>query len=94
MAGLVVRSGYSFLLELMIFWLLLLALQYDPNLHPKFVEATRLLQQQKLVEAIALLEALTREKPQVGEYWFALGVAQAASGSLAGSLEPTVPKSV
>lgn len=72
----------------MIFWLLLLALQYDPNLHPKFVEATRLLQQQKFVEAVALLEPLTREKPQIGDYWFALGVAQAASGSLAASLEP------
>ena len=72
----------------MIFWLLLLALQYDPNLHPKFVEATRLLQQQKFVEAVALLEPLTRDKPQIGDYWFALGVAQAASGSLAASSVP------
>ena len=72
----------------MILWLLLLALQYDPNLHPKFAEATRLLQQQKFTEAIALLEPLTRDKPQIGDYWFALGIAHAAAGNLNASIEP------
>lgn len=72
----------------MILWLLLLALQYDPNLHPKFAEATRMLQQQNFVAAVALLEPLTRDKPQVGEYWFALGIAHAASGNIPAALEP------
>jgi tetratricopeptide (TPR) repeat protein len=72
----------------MIHWLLLLALQYDPNLSPKFSESSRLLQQQRFPEAISILEALTREKPAVGEYWFALGIAQAASGNSTASLAP------
>ncbi|MCX6614416.1 MAG: tetratricopeptide repeat protein [Acidobacteria bacterium] len=72
----------------MIHWLLLLALQYDPNLSPKFSESSRLLQQQRFPEAISILETLTKEKPAVGEYWFALGIAQAASGNSTASLAP------
>ncbi len=72
----------------MIYWLLLLALQYDPNLSPKFAESSRLLQQQRFPEAIAILETLTRTKPEVGEYWYALGIAQAASGNSNAALLP------
>jgi|GEM_PF-1164734 len=72
----------------MIHWLLLLALQYDPNISPKFSESSRLLQQQRFPEAISILETLTREKPVVGEYWYALGIAHAASGNSTASLAP------
>jgi len=72
----------------MTLWLFLLALQFDPNSSPKFVETTRLLQQQKYTEAILILEELTRAKPTVGEYWFALGVANAANNNIPASLEP------
>ena len=72
----------------MIHWLLLLALQFDPHLSPKFTEASRLLQQQRYPEAILILDTLTKEKPAVGEYWYALGIAQAASGNATASLTP------
>ncbi len=72
----------------MIHLLFLLALQYDPNLSPKFTEASRLLQQQRFPEAISILDKLTKEKPAVGEYWYALGIAQAASGNITDSLAP------
>jgi Flp pilus assembly protein TadD len=62
--------------------------QYDPNLSPKFTEATRLLQAQKFPEAIALLENLTQEKPAVAEYWFALGIAYAANNNPQAALDP------
>ncbi len=62
--------------------------QFDPNLSPKFTEATKLLQQQRISEAIRILEELTGEKPQVGEYWFALGVALAANDRPAEALAP------
>lgn len=72
----------------MIYWLLLLALQYDPHLSPKFAESSRLLQQQRFPEAIVILETLTREKPLVGEYWHELGIAHAASGNTSAALLP------
>ncbi len=65
-------------------WLLLLALalQYDPNLTPKYAEALRLMQEKRFAEAIGLLKPLTVSKPSVGDYWSALGVAYAGSGDL------------
>jgi len=62
--------------------------QYDPNQSPKFTQATRLLQQQKFVEAIALLESLTKDKPNVGEYWLALGIAHEANQQVPAALAP------
>lgn len=58
------------------------ASQYDPSKSPKFSEATRLLQEKKYPEAIAILEQLARDKPSEGEYWFALGLAQAANNAI------------
>lgn len=66
----------------MILCLLLVALQYDPNLSPKFAEALRLMQEKKYPEVIAIVTPLTKDKPKVGEYWSLLGVAYAASGDL------------
>ncbi len=63
-------------------WLLAFALQYDPNLSPKFAEALRLVQAKKYSEAVGVLKPLTVERPAVGEYWSLLGVAYAADGDL------------
>lgn len=69
-------------------WLLLWVSQFDPNYSPKYGEAAKLLQQQRFGEAAALLEGLTAEKPGVGEYWMALGMARAAEGKLEAALGP------
>jgi protein O-GlcNAc transferase len=63
----------------MIYWLLLLALQFNPDFSPKFQQASKLMRENKFAEAIALLEELHREKPASTEYNFALGLAHAAS---------------
>ncbi len=72
----------------MILCLLLLASQFDPKFSPKFAEASRLLEKQDYSTAARLLEELTQEKPEVGDYWHALGMAKAASGDLPASLAP------
>jgi tetratricopeptide (TPR) repeat protein len=63
-------------------------MQFDPNLSPKFAEGMRLMREQKFTEAVAVLEKLTADRPEVGEYWLGFGSALAASGRLEDSLAP------
>lgn len=65
----------------MIYWLLLLALQFNPDFSPKFQQASQLMRENRFAEAITLLEDLLRDKPASTEYNFALGLAHAASGN-------------
>lgn len=72
----------------MMFLLFLLASQFNADFSPKFQQASRLMQENKFVEAIAILEDLTREKTEVAEYWHALGLAHAANNNSAAALKP------
>ncbi|WP_031499396.1 tetratricopeptide repeat protein [Bryobacter aggregatus] len=72
----------------MILPLLLLAIQFDANLSPKYAEAVQLLQQKKYPDAVSVLVSLTGEKPEVAEYWNALGLAYLANGDVEKSLPP------
>ncbi len=66
----------------MLWKLLLLTLQFDPRYSPKFAEATRQVEQRNYAAARVVLEELTQDQPQVGDYWHLLGVTLAATGEL------------
>ena len=72
----------------MILLLFLLVSQFNPDFSPKFQQASRLLQEQKFSQAIAILDVLVKEHPAVAEYWNALGIAHAANGNTAAALKP------